>query len=106
MTAAESIEPDSLCCMTPFLGSTIEDAVFTPPGDGMFDVVPEVVSRFEGQVWLISKCGPRVQEKTRRSKPCRHSCPTSICMDLRVRDTPQTRLIVVETWRDLERSIP
>jgi hypothetical protein len=51
---------------TSFLGSTIEDAVRTPPCAGVFDVVPEVVSRFDGRVWLISKCGPRVQEKTRR----------------------------------------
>jgi hypothetical protein len=32
----------------------------------MFEVVPQLVHRFEARVWIISKCGPAVQERTRR----------------------------------------
>jgi hypothetical protein len=50
---------------TSFIGGTIEDAARTPPYEGMFDVVPELVRRFSGRVWLVSKARPRMQEKTR-----------------------------------------
>ncbi|MFG6414328.1 hypothetical protein ACG02S_10495 [Roseateles sp. DC23W] len=50
---------------TSFIGGTLADALATPPYLGMFDVVPSLVQRFEGRVWLVSKAGPRVQEKTR-----------------------------------------
>jgi hypothetical protein len=50
---------------TSFIGGTLADALATPPYPGMFDVVPSLVQRFEGRVWLVSKAGPRVQEKTR-----------------------------------------
>jgi hypothetical protein len=50
---------------TSFIGGSIQDALNTPPYDGMMDVVPELVQLFGGQVWLVSKCGPRVQEKSR-----------------------------------------
>ena len=50
---------------TSFIGGTIQDALDTPAYDGMFDVVPALVELFHGQVWLVSKCGPRVQEKRR-----------------------------------------
>ena len=51
---------------TSFIGGTLEQALATPPYDGMFDAVPELARRFGHQVWLVSKCGPRVQEKSRR----------------------------------------
>src|SRR4051794_17614370 len=51
---------------TSFIGGTLEDALRTPPYPGMFEVVPRLVERFERRVWIISKCGPRVQEKTRK----------------------------------------
>ncbi len=51
---------------TSFIGGTLEAALATPPYEGMFDVVPALVERFAGQVWLVSKAGPRVQEKTKR----------------------------------------
>lgn len=51
---------------TSFFGSRIEDVVRTPPYAGMFDAVPTLVERFESRVWLISKAGARVQDKTRR----------------------------------------
>ena len=50
---------------TSFIGGSIQDALDTPPYEGMFDVVPALIERFNGQVWLVSKAGPRVQEKTR-----------------------------------------
>jgi hypothetical protein len=49
---------------TSFIGGTLEDALSTPPYEGMFDVVPRLVTRFEGRVWIISKCGPRIQQRT------------------------------------------
>jgi len=51
---------------TSFIGGTIEHALATPPYDGMFDVLPEIVRYFQGRVWLVSKARKSVQEKTRR----------------------------------------
>jgi hypothetical protein len=50
---------------TSFIGGTLDDALRTPPYEGMFEVVPRLVRRFDAQVWIISKCGPRVQQRTR-----------------------------------------
>jgi hypothetical protein len=50
---------------TSFIGGSIQDALDTPPYDGMMDVVPALVQLFGAKVWLVSKCGPRVQEKSR-----------------------------------------
>ncbi|WP_433683478.1 hypothetical protein [Nocardia sp. CA-119907] len=49
---------------TVFLSGGIEEALATPPTDGAFDVLGRLVERFDGRVWVISKCGPRVQERT------------------------------------------
>nr|WP_145546509.1 hypothetical protein [Variovorax boronicumulans] len=49
---------------TSFVGGSLADALATPPFEGMFDHVPVLVQRFQGNVWLVSKCGARVQEKT------------------------------------------
>lgn len=51
---------------TSFLTGTLEDAMRTPPAEGMFEVVPQLVRHFDGQVWVISKCGPRIQNRTRQ----------------------------------------
>lgn len=51
---------------TSFIGGSLDDALNTPPYDGMFEVVPHLVSRFNGQVWIVSKCGPAIQNKTRQ----------------------------------------
>ena len=51
---------------TSFIGGSLEDALRTPPYAGMSDAVPELARRFGHRVWLVSKCGPRVQEKSRR----------------------------------------
>ncbi|MEQ8278227.1 MAG: hypothetical protein RMA76_41980 [Deltaproteobacteria bacterium] len=49
---------------TSFLGSTFERAMATPPTDGAFEAVARLVDAFEGRVWIISKCGESVQNKT------------------------------------------
>lgn len=51
---------------TSFIGGSMQDALATPAYDGMFDVVPSLVELFKGEVWLVSKAGPSVQEKSRR----------------------------------------
>lgn len=38
----------------------------TPEMDGAFPVIARLTSRFAGQVWLVSKCGPKVQARTLR----------------------------------------
>lgn len=48
---------------TSFLGSSLAEALKTEPSEGAFEAIAEIVGLFEG-VWLVSKCGPSVQEKT------------------------------------------
>jgi hypothetical protein len=60
-----SPDPEGTRGDTSFIGGSIQDALNTPPFEGMFDVVPALVELFHGQVWLVSKARPRVQEKTR-----------------------------------------
>lgn len=38
----------------------------TPEMEGSFDAIAELVDRFDGRVWLVSKCGPRVRDRTGR----------------------------------------
>ena len=45
---------------TSFIGGSLQDALDTPPYEGMFEAVAPLVDRFEGRVWLVSKCGPSV----------------------------------------------
>lgn len=49
---------------TVFLGGSLEEALASPATDGAFDVLPRLVDAFDGRVWVISKCGPRIQERT------------------------------------------
>ncbi len=51
---------------TSFIEGTLEEALQTPPMEGAFDAVRQLVESFERRVWLISKCFPRVQDRTRR----------------------------------------
>ena len=39
--------------------------VATPAMAGAFETVARLVDAFEGRVWLVSKCGPRVEARTR-----------------------------------------
>ncbi len=49
---------------TVFLDGSFEDALASPATAGAFDVLPRLVDAFGGRVWVISKCGPRIQERT------------------------------------------
>ncbi|HLY73435.1 MAG TPA: hypothetical protein VKU80_04885 [Planctomycetota bacterium] len=51
---------------TSFIEGTLEEALQTPPMAGAFEAVTRLVEVFERRVWLISKCFPRVQDRTRR----------------------------------------
>jgi hypothetical protein len=51
---------------TSFIGGTAEAALATPPMEGAFDHIARLVEAFSGRAWLVSKCGPRIQERTRR----------------------------------------
>jgi|SRR5688572_15795282 len=51
---------------TSFIGGSLADALETPPMEGAFDAVARLVDAFERRVWMVSKCGPRVQDRTRR----------------------------------------
>jgi hypothetical protein len=51
---------------TSFLGSSEADSMRTPPMRGALETIAELVEAFEGRVWLVSKCGPSVQARTRR----------------------------------------
>ncbi|HET9933466.1 MAG TPA: hypothetical protein VFQ35_22330 [Polyangiaceae bacterium] len=51
---------------TSFLSGTEQRALETPPCDGAFEAIRDLVQLFEGRVWLVSKCGPRIQALTRR----------------------------------------
>jgi hypothetical protein len=50
---------------TSFIGGSYDDAMRTPPYPGMFEVLPDIVLRFLPHVWIVSKCGARVQQRTR-----------------------------------------
>ncbi|MGW0246859.1 hypothetical protein ACWDYH_09495 [Nocardia goodfellowii] len=51
---------------TVFLDGGFAEAMRTPPSPNAFEVLTRLVTRFEGRVWVISKCGPRVRERTRQ----------------------------------------
>jgi hypothetical protein len=51
---------------TSFLAGTPDQAMATPPAVDAFATIARLADAFDGQVWLVSKCGPRVQDKTRR----------------------------------------
>jgi len=51
---------------TSFLSGTPDRAMQTPPAAGAFAAITRLAAAFDGAVWLVSKCGPGVQAKTRR----------------------------------------
>jgi hypothetical protein len=51
---------------TSFLAAADDAALEIPAAPGMFDVVPDLVRRFSGRVWIISKAGARIEALTRR----------------------------------------
>jgi hypothetical protein len=51
---------------TAFFTGDEEAMLATPEMAGAVATIARLVPRFHGQVWLVSKCGPRVQARTRR----------------------------------------
>ena len=49
---------------TAFIGRTVQEAMQSSPALGAFAAVAELMRRFDGRVWLVSKCGPSVERKT------------------------------------------
>jgi hypothetical protein len=49
---------------TVFLHGGLDEALGSPATDGAFDVLTRLVQRFDGRVWVISKCGERIQRRT------------------------------------------
>jgi hypothetical protein len=49
---------------TVFLEGGLDAALRSPATEGAFAVLPRLVERFEGRVWIISKCGERIQRRT------------------------------------------
>lgn len=49
---------------TSFLRGSIQDALNTKPYPGAFETILKLVLLFNHEVWLVSKAGPRTQEKT------------------------------------------
>jgi hypothetical protein len=51
---------------TSFVGGSDEDALRTPEIAGATEALTRLHRALGGRVWLVSKCGARVQERTRR----------------------------------------
>ena len=49
---------------TAFFKGGVDNALRTPPVAGVFDVLPRLVELFDHEVWLVSKCGERVRQRT------------------------------------------
>jgi hypothetical protein len=50
---------------TVFFGESLDAALETPPMEGMFDAVSALATLFAGRVWIVSKCGRRIQDRSR-----------------------------------------
>ncbi|WP_199485308.1 hypothetical protein [Actinomadura craniellae] len=104
---------------TAFLQGTLEEALASPATEGVYEVLPALVERFGGQVWIISKCGERVEQRTRRwldhhdfyartgipvgnLRFCRRRADKAIhCADLGITHMIDDRLGVHQALRDL-----
>src|SRR4051812_37338303 len=51
---------------TAFFNGDEATMLATPEMPGALDTLATLTRLFEGRVWLVSKCGPRVQERTLR----------------------------------------
>jgi hypothetical protein len=51
---------------TAFLSGPLSAALATPAVPGAFDSLTRLNRSFAGRVWIVSKCGPRIQERTER----------------------------------------
>ena len=50
---------------TAFFRGGVENALRTPAMPGALDSITHLAPRFDGRVWLVSKCGERVAERSR-----------------------------------------
>ena len=57
---------------TAFLSGGYEEAMATPMMAGATESLERLNELFEGRVWVISKCGPRIQERTEQWLTYRH----------------------------------
>lgn len=51
---------------TSFIGGSDDQAMRAPAMSGAFESLRRLTDLFERRVWLVSKCGPRIQERTRK----------------------------------------
>jgi hypothetical protein len=102
-----------------FIGGTDEASLRAPAMTGAFEAVGRLNERFDRRVWLVSKCGPRIQERTRRwlahtrffettgipphqLRFCRERKEKSpICAELGIGLFVDDRLDVLEAMRDV-----
>ena len=50
---------------TSFLGTTFTEAMKSLPDEGAIPATKQLVKEFAGNVWIVSKCGPSVENKTK-----------------------------------------
>lgn len=48
-----------------FIGGADEDALRAPAMAGVLEALARLCARFEGRVWIVSKCGPRIEARSR-----------------------------------------
>ncbi len=51
---------------TAFFDGSEQEMLATPAVDGVFEVLARLTGRFEGRVWLVSKCSPQTGERSLR----------------------------------------
>ncbi|MFC0115730.1 hypothetical protein [Kibdelosporangium aridum] len=51
---------------TVFLSGTFEDAMRTPAMPGAFETLARLTELFDGKVWIVSKAGERIENRTRQ----------------------------------------
>lgn len=50
---------------TNFIGGSDEDALRAPAMTGVLEALTRLCARFGGRVWIVSKCGPRIEARSR-----------------------------------------
>jgi hypothetical protein len=50
---------------TSFIGGSDADALRAPPMAGALEALARLARALEGRVWLVSKCGPRIEARSR-----------------------------------------
>jgi len=50
---------------TSFLSGSDADAMRTPPSEGAFDAIRRLHGASGGRIWLVSKCGARIESRSR-----------------------------------------